>query len=180
MEPENEPSVMDIVNGFFGGLAAAGVTNVDPRPAEFEAAFSRAWTAWAPASSGKLSRLSFGRYGYKTVLYQARSPESFFGHYRTSIRGLLMGTDIDQFLRTWAGHATPSQWQDLAHLYMGQAKHDDHVGLRQPAPSRRHGSSPPTKEAIAVRKVMKNGIRVPGGLIRSSNGTTAANNPWKR
>ncbi len=40
MPPETLGLITNISNGFFGGLAAAGVKGIDPRPSEFEAAFA--------------------------------------------------------------------------------------------------------------------------------------------
>jgi hypothetical protein len=165
MESEDRQMLVDIVNGFFGGLAAEGVRSIDPRPAEFEAAFSRAWTGWKPASSGELARLALGRYGYKAILYRARWPKSFFRHYQTSIDACPSGLDIEQFLLTWAAPATPGQWRELAKLYLQHAVRQTRRETR-PQPATEADEQSSAVPAVRVPVVGRNGIRVPGGLVR--------------
>lgn len=158
----------DIVNGFFGGLAAAGVNCINPRPAEFEAAFSRAWAEWQPASSGELATFTTGRYGYKALLYHARGPRSLFQHYRISIDSLPQGLTVQQVLNGCAEHATADQWRDLALLYLR------HAGRAPEVPSPEQDDSKgklPHQAPQFVPAVRRNGIRVPGGIIRRSSST---------
>lgn len=170
MESKNSSLLSIIVNGFFGGLAALGVASINPRPAEFEAAFSRAWAEWLPASSGELTRLRGGRYGYKAVLYRARGPESLFRHYQTAIEPLPKGLNVDQFLHIWAGYATPDQWRDLAQLYLRHASKWNHQAVQQPSPTKTDQQSPQAA-VIRVPVIRRNGIRVPGGIIRRASGS---------
>lgn len=136
MDPANNALAADIVNGFFRGLAAAGVDRIDPRPREFEAAFSRAWAEWKPASCGELAKFTVGRYGYKALLYSARRPESLFQYYRTSIEPFPHGPTVKQVLNACSRHATQAQWQELASLYLRHAKGKDALPHRPVTVSR--------------------------------------------
>lgn len=167
MRPGELEPLTTICNGFFGGLAAVGVQSLNPRPAAFEKAFAQAWAAWPPASSGPLATFTPGRYGYRTVLYRCRWPDSVFRAYRTQIEVRPHGLGIEEFLHRWAIHAKPEEWTRLALQY---------VHLQAP-----RGPEPPVKAVLApnpeprpeesqlvakVPAVGRHGIRVPGGLIR--------------
>ena len=173
MEVDNHALAADILNGFFAGLASAGVRSIDPQPAEFEAAFSHAWADWPPASSGQLAHFKAGRYGYKSLLYRARRPDSIFCDYRTSIETLPNWLTIEQILNDCAAHATPDQWHDLANLYLRHSRGKVGPVSRELA-IKTEQARPPSKP-VTVPVVQRNGIRVPGGIIRRSRSTTTTN-----
>lgn len=166
MEVDNHALAADIINGFFAGLASAGVRRIDPLPAEFEAAFSHAWADWMPASSGQLAHFKAGRYGYKSLLYRARRPDSLFRDYRTAIDALPHWLTVEQILNACAAHATPGQWRDLASLYLKHSRDNDVIPVSQ-APAIKTEQDWPSKP-VTVPAVRRNGIRVPGGIIRRS------------
>jgi hypothetical protein len=165
VDPANNALAADIVNGFFCGLAATGVDHIDPRPREFEAAFSRAWAEWKPASCGELAEFTVGRYGYKALLYTARRPESLFQNYRTCIEALPQGLTVKQVLNACSRHATPIQWQELAGLYLRHAEGKDALPHRSVTATTTDHEQPPSI-AISVPVLQRNGIRVPGGIVR--------------
>lgn len=164
MPPETSQLVTDLSNGFFGGLAAAGVKNINPGPLEFEAAFARSWAAWLPAFRPALAAFSAGRYGFRVLLYRARCADSVFRNYRTHIEARPYGTGNEQFLRTWAPQATPEEWRDLGLLYLGNNGAHPRSGNEQNLAHHleKSVSLPPTKVPV----IGKYGVRVPGGLIR--------------
>jgi hypothetical protein len=170
VEVDNHALAADIINGLFAGLASAGVRSIDPLPAEFEAAFSRVWAGWPPASSGELAQFKAGRYGYKSLLYRARRPDSLFRDYRTSIDTLPNWLTVEQVLNACAAHATPGQWQDLASLYLQHSKDNDAILVSQGSATKTEQDCPPSK-AVTVPVVRRNGIWVPGGIIRRSSPT---------
>lgn len=172
MEVDNHALAGDIINGFFAGLASAGVRSIDPLPAEFEAAFSHAWADWPPARSGELSQFKAGRYGYKSLLYRARRPDSLFRDYRTSIDTLPNWLTVIQVLNACAAHATPAQWQDLACLYLRHSRDNDASPISQAPATTTEQDCPPSKP-VTVPVVRRNGIRVPGGIIRRSGHTSS-------
>lgn len=149
---------------FFGGLAALGITTISPRPSEFEAAFARARAQWKPASSGELARFMVGRYGYKSILYRARWPSSFFRHYRSFIDPFPNGSPVEDFLTKWAGNAALDEWRELGQLYLRHAGQQDRRTAGAKNHSTDHHEIP--SRAVKVSPVKRNGIRVPGGLIR--------------
>jgi hypothetical protein len=172
VEVDNHALAADIINGFFAGLASAGVRSIDPLPAEFEAAFSHAWADWPPASSGELAQFKAGRYGYKALLYRARRPDSLFREYRTSIDALPNWLTIEQVLNACAAHATPGQWHDLAGLYLQHSRNNDAIPVSQARATKSENDCPPSKP-VTVPVVRQNGIRVPGGIIRRSKPTSS-------
>lgn len=173
MEFDNHALAGDIVDGFFAGLFAAGVLSIDPRPSEFEGAFSRAWEAWQPASSGELAEFKVGRYGYKALLYRARRPDSLFRDYRTSIDTLPNGLTMEQVLNTCARHATPAEWQELARLYLRTAKGKEAIPL-QPATASNAEQECTPSIPVTVPALRRDGIRVPGGIVRRPRHNTSS------
>lgn len=174
MEIDNHAIAWDIVNGFFAGLSLADVHTIDPSPVEFAGAFSRSWTAWKPSSSGELAEYKAGRYGYKALLYRARRPESLFHNYRTSIDALPNGLTIEQVLNTCARHASAAEWRNLASLYIRNTTGKEALSL-QPLSVRSMAEQEPAPSiSVIVPVQQRNGIRVPGGIVRRRRHTGPA------
>lgn len=113
---------LTLANGFFGALAARGITEISTNNIAFEGPFLAAWNAWLPTvqSPDALPKVEFGGVNQpRNIIFRVQRSTSPFKDFRTEgITPRPHHSAPEEFLEDWCSELPVSDWLRLADLFL--------------------------------------------------------------